>query len=52
MRGLTIDTKDGVFNGDIKLYVQDTKHLDILISKLDGVEGVYKVQRFDTNLTD
>lgn len=50
MRGLTIDTKDGVFNGDIKLYVQDTKHLDILISKLDEVEGVYKVQRFDTNL--
>ncbi|MCE7065353.1 bifunctional (p)ppGpp synthetase/guanosine-3',5'-bis(diphosphate) 3'-pyrophosphohydrolase [Dyadobacter sp. CY326] len=52
MRGLTIDTKDGVFNGDIKLYVQDTKHLDILIGKLEQVEGVYNVQRFDTNLID
>ena len=51
MRGLTIDTKDGVFNGDIRLYVQDTRHLDILISKLEQVEGVYNVQRFDTNLT-
>ena len=50
MRGLTIDTKDGVFNGDIKLYVQDTSHLDILMGKLEQVEGVYKVQRFDTNL--
>ncbi|QRR03478.1 RelA/SpoT family protein [Dyadobacter sandarakinus] len=52
MRGLTIDTKDGVFNGDIKLYVQDTRHLDILIAKLEQVEGVYNVQRFDNNLTD
>jgi guanosine-3',5'-bis(diphosphate) 3'-pyrophosphohydrolase len=51
MRGLTIDTKDGVFNGDIKLYVQDTRHLDILIGKLEQVEGVYNVQRFDTNLS-
>lgn len=51
MRGLTIDTKDGVFNGDIRLYVQDTRHLDVLISKLEQVEGVYTVQRFDTNLS-
>lgn len=51
MRGLTIDTEDGVFNGDIRLYVQDTRHLDVLIGKLEQVEGVYQVQRFDTNLT-
>lgn len=51
MRGLTIDTKDGVFSGDIKVYVQDTSHLDVLIHKLEQVEGVYVVQRFDTNLT-
>ncbi|WP_025763196.1 RelA/SpoT family protein [Dyadobacter tibetensis] len=50
MRGLTIDTKDGVFNGEIKLYVQDKKHLDKLIGKLEHVEGVYKVLRFDANL--
>nr|WP_221307486.1 bifunctional (p)ppGpp synthetase/guanosine-3',5'-bis(diphosphate) 3'-pyrophosphohydrolase [Rhabdobacter roseus] len=50
MRGLTIDTQDGVFEGDIKLYVQDTKHLDILIKKLERVDGVYKVLRFDANL--
>ncbi|WP_247233210.1 bifunctional (p)ppGpp synthetase/guanosine-3',5'-bis(diphosphate) 3'-pyrophosphohydrolase [Telluribacter sp. SYSU D00476] len=50
MRGITIDTKDGVFEGDIRLYVQDTKHLDMLINKLDRVDGVFKVQRFDANL--
>ena len=50
MRGLTIDTEDGVFEGDIKLYVHDTSHLDVLINKLERVEGVYKVLRFDANL--
>ncbi|PWJ60353.1 GTP pyrophosphokinase [Dyadobacter jejuensis] len=50
MRGLTIDTKDGVFNGEIKLYVKDKKHLDKLIGKLEVVDGVYKVLRFDANL--
>lgn len=46
MRGLTIDTKDGVFEGDIRIYVQDTSHLDVLIHKLENVEGVYQVLRF------
>ena len=51
MRGLTIDTEDGVFEGDIKLYVHDTSHLDMLINKLERVDGVFKVLRFDTNLS-
>lgn len=50
MRGIMIDTKDGLFEGDIKLYVHDTKHLDTLINKLERVPGVYKVLRFDANL--
>lgn len=50
MRGLTIDTEDGVFEGDIKLYVHDTGHLDMLINKLERVDGVFKVLRFDANL--
>jgi len=31
------------FNGEIMLYVNDTRHLDLLISKLEKVEGVVKV---------
>ena len=50
MRGITIDTKDGVFEGDIRLYVHDTKHLDTLMRKLERVEGVFKVLRFDASL--
>jgi GTP diphosphokinase / guanosine-3',5'-bis(diphosphate) 3'-diphosphatase len=47
MRGLTIDTKDGVFEGVIRLYVHDTNHLDTLMNKLGRVNGVFDVVRFD-----
>ena len=47
MRSLAIDTVDGIFEGEIKLYVTDTRHLDTLKSKLEKVDGVEKVNRFD-----
>lgn len=47
MRSLAIDTDHGIFEGTIKLYVNDTRHLDKLITKLEKVEGVEKVNRFD-----
>jgi guanosine-3',5'-bis(diphosphate) 3'-pyrophosphohydrolase len=45
MRGLSVDTFDGIFEGTIRVYVFDTKHLDILISKLEEIEGVDSVSR-------
>ncbi|WP_019990835.1 RelA/SpoT family protein [Rudanella lutea] len=47
MRSVTIDSKDGIFEGKIKLYVHDTAHLETLMKKLDNVDGVYEVVRFD-----
>lgn len=47
MRSVTIDSKDGIFEGLIKLYVHDTAHLDILMRKLERVGGVFEVVRFD-----
>ncbi|MEZ0539711.1 RelA/SpoT family protein [Fibrella arboris] len=47
MRSVTIDSKDGIFEGNIKLYVHDTSHLDILMRKLERVDGVFDVVRFD-----
>ena len=38
----------GIFEGEIMLYVNDTRHLEQLIEKLRGVEGVEKVSRFDS----
>jgi GTP diphosphokinase / guanosine-3',5'-bis(diphosphate) 3'-diphosphatase len=49
MRSMSIDTENGIFDGEIMLYVNDTRHLEELISKLKIVEGVYKVVRFDSN---
>ncbi|MEZ0485341.1 RelA/SpoT family protein [Fibrella aquatica] len=47
MRSVTIDSKDGIFEGNIKLYVNDTSHLDTLMRKLERVDGVFDVVRFD-----
>lgn len=49
MRSMSIDTDSGIFEGEIMLYVNDTRHLDLLITKLEKVEGVVKVSRFDYN---
>ncbi len=45
MRGLSVDTFDGIFEGTIRVYVFDTKHLDILIHKLEEIDGVDSVSR-------
>lgn len=45
MRSLSVDTKDGIFEGIIKLYVHDTKHLDTLMQQLESIEGMYQVYR-------
>ncbi|MEK6615659.1 MAG: RelA/SpoT family protein, partial [Bacteroidota bacterium] len=49
MRSISFDTNDGVFEGKIMLFVNDTKHLVELMSKLKKVSGVLGVSRFDTN---
>ena len=50
MSSLSFNTDHGIFNGEIKLYVNDTRHLTLLISKLEKVEGVVKVSRFDSEV--
>lgn len=47
MRSITVDSDAGIFEGTIKLYVNNTSHLDKLMSNLSKVEGIIKVSRFD-----
>lgn len=47
MRSLTIDTDNGIFEGSIQLYVDDTSHLNKLIKKLAKIEGVESANRYD-----
>ncbi|MBI1767678.1 MAG: bifunctional (p)ppGpp synthetase/guanosine-3',5'-bis(diphosphate) 3'-pyrophosphohydrolase [Bacteroidetes bacterium] len=48
MSSLSFKTDPGIFSGEIMLYVNDTRHLETLISKLEKVEGVEQVSRFDS----
>jgi guanosine-3',5'-bis(diphosphate) 3'-pyrophosphohydrolase len=48
MSSMSIHTDSGIFEGEIMLYVNDTRHLEQLINKLEQVEGVVKVSRFDS----
>jgi GTP pyrophosphokinase len=48
MSSMSMHTDAGIFEGEIMLYVNDTRHLEELISKLQSVEGVVKVSRFDS----
>lgn len=47
MRSITVDTNDGIFDGSIKVFVNDKEHLDQLITNLLEVKGVTGVTRFD-----
>lgn len=52
MRSITVDTNEGIFEGSIMVYVNNTRHLDNLIAKLKEVVGVTSVTRFDSHTED
>lgn len=47
MRSMSINTDNGIFEGQIQLYVDDTMHLDKLIKLLENVPGVVSVSRYN-----
>jgi GTP diphosphokinase / guanosine-3',5'-bis(diphosphate) 3'-diphosphatase len=47
---MTIEAKEGVFEGNIKLYVHDKEELDELVRSLLALPGIEKVDRYDTEL--
>ncbi|NDK54526.1 RelA/SpoT family protein [Pontibacter fetidus] len=47
MRSITIDSHDGIFEGNIMVFVNDTDHLDKLIQRMGKVNGILTVERFD-----
>lgn len=50
MRYISVVSNDGMFEGTIMVFVNDTKHLDTLMQQLLQVKGVLKVNRFDSQL--
>jgi len=45
---ITIESKEGLFQGTIKVYVHDKDELALLVEKIKSVNGIQQVNRFDT----
>lgn len=48
MRSLSIDSKDGIFEGNIMVYVHDREELNNFCNKLGALEGINKIERIDS----
>jgi guanosine-3',5'-bis(diphosphate) 3'-pyrophosphohydrolase len=48
IRSITVDSDNGIFEGQIMVYVNDTEHLENLVRKLKTVKGITAVNRFDS----
>lgn len=44
---ITVEAKEGIFEGNIRLYVHDKDELDHLFQKLRVLPGIQSVQRYD-----
>ena len=45
---ITIEAKEGLFEGNMRVYVHDKEELDELVTRLRGLTGIHSVDRFDT----
>ncbi len=48
INALTVEAKEGLFEGSIKVYVHDKEELDDAVSRLKQLSGIHSVDRFDT----
>lgn len=46
---LTVEAKEGLFEGNIKLFVHDKEELDELVDRLKKLPGIEAVERYDTD---
>jgi GTP pyrophosphokinase len=47
INALTIEAKDGLFEGNIRIYVHDKEELEELVSRLMQLNGIHSVIRYD-----
>jgi GTP diphosphokinase / guanosine-3',5'-bis(diphosphate) 3'-diphosphatase len=47
IRSITISTDDGVFEGNIVLFVSDLEHLRRLIDRIKRIDGIHGVYRYE-----
>jgi GTP diphosphokinase / guanosine-3',5'-bis(diphosphate) 3'-diphosphatase len=49
---LTVEAKEGIFEGNIKVFVNDKEELDKLVDRLKKLGGIQSVDRYDTDNTN
>ncbi|MEO8822680.1 MAG: bifunctional (p)ppGpp synthetase/guanosine-3',5'-bis(diphosphate) 3'-pyrophosphohydrolase [Ginsengibacter sp.] len=49
INALTIEAKEGLFEGNVRVYVHDKDELDDLVANLKGLPGIESVERYDTD---
>ena len=42
------DSKEGLFEGTIKVFVHDKEELEELVDRIKSLNGIQQVNRFDT----
>jgi len=47
IRSITVESEDGVFEGTVVLFVSDLKHLRRLMRRLERIDGMFGVYRFE-----
>ena len=45
---MTIEAKEGIFEGNVKIFVHDKEELDELVNSLIALPGIERVDRYDT----
>ncbi len=50
LRAISINSAEGIFDGNITVLIDNTEHLSQLISRLKHIEGIIKVNRHDSML--
>lgn len=45
---LSVEAKEGLFEGNIKVFVHDKEELEILVQSLKNLPGIESVERYDT----
>lgn len=49
INALTIEAKEGLFEGNIRVYVHDKEELEELVGRLKDLSGIETVDRYDTD---
>lgn len=49
MRAFSIQSSNGMFEGRIQVYVSDTKHLEMLLYRLNKIKGIQKAIRVNSD---